>query len=125
MITSLADIADDIYVVLPRGSRPIFRPTSVDPSATASTRAMESSLTRHYGYRPVAGGKGSHVKLSKKGSPTIILPSNPPILSPGVVKHVLDAIGGYPISPLPDMLDGTLALRAKKFQTGPPRCSEK
>jgi hypothetical protein len=106
MITALADITDDIYVVLPRGARPIFRPTSVDPGATVSSRALEGALTRHHGYRPVSGGKGSHVKLAKTGAPTIIIPGNRPVLSPGVVKHALQALGGYPISRLPDLLDG-------------------
>lgn len=108
MITSLADITDDIYVVLPKGARPIFRPTSVDPGATVSSRALEGALTRHYGYRPVAGGKGSHVKLKKPAAPTIILPGNRSTVSPGVVKNVLDALGGHPISRLPDVLDGKL-----------------
>lgn len=108
MITSLADITDDIYVVLPKGARPIFRPTSVDPGATVSSRALEGALTRHYGYRPVTGGKGSHVKLKKPGAPTIILPGNRSTVSPGVVKNVLDALGGHPISRLPDVLDGKL-----------------
>ncbi len=108
MITALADIADDIYIVLPKGARPIFRPTNVDPGATVSSRELEGALTRHYGYQPVPGGKGSHVKLAKPGSPTIILPGNRSTLSPGVVKHALDAIGGYPISRLPDLLMGRL-----------------
>ncbi len=108
MITALADITDDIYVVLPQGARPIFRPTSIDPGATVSSRALEGALTRHHGYRPVPGGKGSHVKLSKPGAPTIVIPGNRPVLSPGVVKHALEAIGGYPISRLPDLLNGRL-----------------
>jgi hypothetical protein len=108
MITSIADITKDIYVVLPRGARPIFRPTSIDPGATASSRALEDALTRHYGYQPVTGGKGSHVKLKKAGGQTIILPGNRPVVSPGVVKHVLDAVGGHPISRLPDLLAGRL-----------------
>lgn len=109
MITSLADITDDIYLVLPKGARPIFSSSSIDPGATASSRAMERALTRHYGYRSVPGGKGSHVKLEKPGSRPIILPGNRPTLSPGVVKQVLDAVGGYPISRLPDLLEGRLA----------------
>ena len=110
MITALADITDDIYVVLPRGARPIFRATSVDPGATVSSRVLEGALTRHYGYRAVPGGKGSHVKLAKPGAPTIIIPGNRPVLSPGVVKHALESVGGYPISRLPDLLDGKLGL---------------
>jgi hypothetical protein len=111
MITALADITDDIYVILPRGARPIFSPTSVDPGATVSSRALEGALTRYYGYRPVPGGKVSHVKLAKPGAPTIIIPGNRPVLSPGVVKRALEAIGGYPISKLPDLLDGRLGLQ--------------
>ena len=108
MITALADIAEEIYVVLPQGARPIFRPISIDPGATTSSQQMASALTKHYGYQPVSGGKGSHVKLSKPGFQTIILPGNRAVLSPGVVKHALCAIGGYPLSKLPDFLDGKL-----------------
>jgi predicted RNA binding protein YcfA (HicA-like mRNA interferase family) len=108
MITALMDITDDIYVVLPRGARPIFRPTSVDPGVTVSTSALAGALTRHYGYEHVPGGKGSHIKLKKPGAQTIILPGNRPVLSPGVVKHALEAIGGHPISRLPDILNGRL-----------------
>jgi predicted RNA binding protein YcfA (HicA-like mRNA interferase family) len=108
MITALADITDEIYVVLPLGALPIFRPTSIDPGATVSTGALVGALTRHYGYEHVPGGKGSHVKLKKPGAQTIIIPGNRPVLSPGVVKHALEAIGGYPISKLPDLLQGRL-----------------
>jgi hypothetical protein len=109
MITALADIGDNIYVVLPKGARPIFAPTWVDPGSTVSTKAMVGALTRHYGYRPSPGGKGSHVKLSKPGAPTIVLPGNRPVLSPGVVKQTLKTLGGYPISRLPEVLDGRLS----------------
>jgi hypothetical protein len=112
MIAALADITDDIYVILPQGARPIFRATSVDPRATASSRALESALTRHHGYRRVPGGKGSHVKLEKLGASTIIIPGNQPVVSPGIVKHVLEAIGRYPMSRLPDLLEGRLATSA-------------
>lgn len=112
MITSLADITDDIYVVLPVGAQPIFRPTSVDPGATASSKALEGALTRYHGYKLVPGGKGSHIKLKKLGAPTIILPSNRAVLSPGVVKQALGAIGGYPIARLRDLLEGKLSPHA-------------
>lgn len=109
LITSLCDITDEIYVVLPAGARPIFRPTSVDPGVTVSTAALVRALEKHYGYLVVPGGKGSHVKLSKTGSEAITLPGNRPVLSPGVVKQVLNKIGGHPISRLPDVLAGRLA----------------
>jgi predicted RNA binding protein YcfA (HicA-like mRNA interferase family) len=108
MITAVADISDSIYVVLPKGSTAIFTPTWVDPGATVSTKDVVGALTTHYGYRQVAGGKGSHVKLKKAGAPTVTLAGNRPVLSPGLVKHALDALGGYPISRVPDLLSGKL-----------------
>jgi predicted RNA binding protein YcfA (HicA-like mRNA interferase family) len=108
IITSLMDIADDIYVVLPRGARPIFKPTSIDPGATVSSRALVGALTRHHGYQKTSGGKGSHVKLTKPGAPNIHIPGDRPVVSPGVVKQALGAIGGYSISRLPDLLEGRL-----------------
>jgi hypothetical protein len=111
MITALTD-NDDIYVVLPLGARPIFRPTSVDPGATTSTRILIGALTGHYGYAHVPSAK--HDKLSKPGTKPIILPRNRSVLSPGVVKDVLRKFGGYPISRLPDLLDGTLPVKAQE-----------
>jgi hypothetical protein len=108
VITSLMDISDDIYVVLPRGARPIFRPTSVDPGFTASSAALITALTKHHGYQHVPGGKGSHVKLTKAGAPNFHVPGNRAVVSPGVVKQALNAIGGYPLSRLPDLLQGRL-----------------
>jgi hypothetical protein len=104
MITALMNISDDIYIVLPRGARPIFKPTSIDPGATTSSKALVSALTKYYGYHLTTGGKGSHVKLTKPGAPPIIVPGNRSVVSPGVVKQVLRAIGGYPLSRLPDVL---------------------
>lgn len=108
MITSLADIAAEIYVVVPRGRRPLFNPGSVDPGFTASTRQIEGALISHYGYSRASGGKGSHVKLKKAGSPTIVLSGDRAVVSPGIVKQVLNALGGFPLSRLPDMLAGKL-----------------
>ena len=102
------DISDDIFVVLPRGARPIFRPTSIDPGFTVSSGALIGALTKHYGYQVVPGGKGSHVKLKKPGAPNIHIPGNRPVVSPGVVKQAINAIGRHPISRLPDLLQGTL-----------------
>mgnify|MGYP003672733303 CR=1 FL=1 len=108
MITSLSKITDEIYVVMPRGARPIFTPTAVDPGATVSSRELEKALKRYHGYETVPGGKGSHLKLKKAGADTVIIPGERPVLSPGVVKHALSAIGGYPLSRLPDLLSGKL-----------------
>lgn len=108
MITSLAKITDEIYVVMPVGARPLFTPTSIDPGATASSRDLEKALVKYYGYKVVPGGKGSHIKLKKAGSATVIIPGQRPVLSPGVVKEALRALGGYPLSRLPDLLAGKL-----------------
>ncbi|MCE2760256.1 MAG: type II toxin-antitoxin system HicA family toxin [Acetobacteraceae bacterium] len=109
MITSLTDLTEEIYVILPSGSRPIFRPGTIDPGPTASSAELIGALTRYYGYGKVPGGKGSHVKLARPGSPTIILPGNEAVLSPGVVKQALAAIGRYPLARLPDLLGGRLS----------------
>ncbi len=108
MITALTDITDEIYVVLPQGARPLFKKTSFDPGATISTDRLVAALKKYYGYVVVPGGKGSHVKLQKAGAQPIIIPGNRPVLSPGVVKQVLNALGGYPISKLPQVLAGQL-----------------
>jgi hypothetical protein len=52
MITSLADIPEDIYVVIPVGGLRIFRQISVDHGATISSKALEGALTRGYGHQP-------------------------------------------------------------------------
>ncbi len=110
MIKSLMNIEDDIYVVLPIGARPIFNPTTLDPGVTTSSRNLVSALQKHFGYRVVSGrGKGSHIWLEKEGSPPITVPANRPTLSPKVVKDAIKAIGDYPISRLPDLLNGRLS----------------
>jgi hypothetical protein len=100
------DISDDIYVILPIGFRPIFRPTSIDPGYTVSSRRLVDALTRYHGYQVTPGGKGSHVKLTKAGAPNIHIPGNRAVVAPGVVKQALGALGGYPLSRLADLLDG-------------------
>ena len=47
--------------------------------------------------------------LTKFGAPQIIITKNQKVVSPGVVKHALNAIGSYPISRLPERLEGRLA----------------
>ena len=63
MITSLKNINDKIYLILPKSSQPILGGTQIDPGSTASTRALERALTTYYGYSKKKGGKGNHVKL--------------------------------------------------------------
>ena len=105
---SLMNIDHNIYVVLPVGAKPIFKPSLISPGYTASTRAISQALTRHYGYTATSGGKGSHVKLANEQGHTLVLPGNRPVLSPGVLKQILDVFGGHPLSRLPAFLDGKL-----------------
>lgn len=49
VISALANITDEIYVVLPRGVRPIFKPTLTDPGVTVSTRELVGALKKHHG----------------------------------------------------------------------------
>jgi predicted RNA binding protein YcfA (HicA-like mRNA interferase family) len=111
VITSLMNIDAQIYIVLGPGARPIFNPTHISPGATASTRELVRALERHYGYARVPGGKGSHQKLEKPGAKPIIIPGNRAVVSPNVVKQVLNELGGLPISALPDVLDGRVQVR--------------
>lgn len=108
MSRGLMSIDREIYVVLPKHSKPIFRPSVLDPRLTVSTKDLITALIKHYGYTIVPGGKGSHMKLKRQGAPTIILPGNRSALSPGVIKQALDAIGGKSISQLSEMLSGQL-----------------
>jgi predicted RNA binding protein YcfA (HicA-like mRNA interferase family) len=108
MMTALEDIDDEIYIIVPQGSRPLFRSASVDPGSTASSRDLENALTRRHGYQRTRGGKGSHVKLTKPGAPTITLPANRSDVSPHIARQVLSAIGDYPLSRLPDLIAGRL-----------------
>lgn len=108
MIKALKNISSAIYVILPAGARPIFRPTDIDPGWTVTSQELEKALVTHHGYSRRPGGKGSHVKLAKPGAETITIPGNRSAVSPGVVKQVLRAVGGYPLSRIPDLLRGDL-----------------
>jgi predicted RNA binding protein YcfA (HicA-like mRNA interferase family) len=98
MIRALRSIDDDIYVILPVGANPLFRPTSIDPGVTISTDRAKKALIRKYGYAEVSGGKGSHIKLAKAGAKPIVLTGHQAALSPGLLKHVLAQLGDYPLS---------------------------
>ena len=70
VITALMDISDDIYVVVPVGARPIFRPTSIDPGETISSHELVKALTKHHGYRQVTGGRVHTSSLPNPAPPT-------------------------------------------------------
>jgi hypothetical protein len=98
MIRALMSIDAEIYVILPSGAKPLFKPTSIDPGVTISTDQAKKALIRKYGYAEVSGGKGSHVKLIKAGAKPIVLRGKQAALSPGLLKHVLAQLGDYPLS---------------------------
>ena len=93
-------VDQNIYTVVSKGKRSIL-PTTTDPKS-CSTQAM-TKIYEGRGYKAVPGGKGSHVKLKKPGSKTMILPGNRKDLSCGVIKEALKAIGSKP-SALPELL---------------------
>lgn len=98
---SILNIKSNICSVVKAGRIPLFK--TVFPAPTCSTRDM-INLYRKSGYSVVPGGKGSHVKLSKPGAPTMILPGNRRELSPGVAKTALKLLGGYKLDDLPLLL---------------------
>jgi predicted RNA binding protein YcfA (HicA-like mRNA interferase family) len=113
MITALMDIEHEIYVILPKGAEPLFKRTFIDPGFTTSTKELVRALTRYYGYTHVRGGKGSHVKLERHGAKRpIVLPGNRRNLSPGTIADALDALGGYKLRDLHQMLKGELQTAA-------------
>src|SRR5262249_34546238 len=91
MNESLFGFSSDIWIVVPRGSRPrlptfpLYRPASTDDLI----RALRST----YGYATVKGGRTSHVKLKASGRPTLILPGGRKDLSPIVLKNTAHALG--------------------------------
>ena len=103
MITALENIKSDIFIILPRGARPVFNPTWIAPGFTVSSHQLEDWCSHRHGFHRVAGGKGSHVKVKKDGK-SIIIPGNKKVLSPGIVKSALATIGGYSQAKVQDVL---------------------
>ena len=99
---SFINIRDDIWTIVPRG-RKTFLPSIVAPLKTCSTNQMVK-ICQTRGYEITEGGKGSHLKLKKPGSPTLILPGDRDNLSPGVAKNILASIGNYKINDLQKLI---------------------
>jgi predicted RNA binding protein YcfA (HicA-like mRNA interferase family) len=92
LVQSFLPITGDIWTVVPAGSASILPTlTRRNPAPVCSTSDMIKLLNRA-GYAQVDGGKGSHIKLKKPGSPTMILPGNRSELSTGVTKTALRLI---------------------------------
>jgi hypothetical protein len=98
---AIFNVKADIWTVVPRGKKSIV-PNTATPLRTCSTEQIVRVCGRH-GYTITQGGKGSHIKLKKSGSPTIIVPGNRDNVSPGVAKNILASLG-YKINQLPDLI---------------------
>lgn len=95
------NINSDIWTIVPRSKRSVV-PVTATPLRTCSSDEIIKVCGRH-GYNVTPGGKGSHIKLKKSGSPTLIVPGNRDNVSPGVTKNILASLG-YKINQLPDLL---------------------
>jgi len=80
----------DIWTIVRPGAARIL-PTGL-PYPTVSTHSMTRAL-RKLGYNDTGGGKGSHVKLSADGKPTLVLPGGRKDLSPVVLRNIAKALG--------------------------------
>lgn len=69
-----------------------------------STRQLDRLLISR-GYYQVEGGKGSHRKYAKPGSPMVVLPGGRKDLSPAVLRSVAKALG------VPSIYDLKMSLR--------------
>jgi predicted RNA binding protein YcfA (HicA-like mRNA interferase family) len=101
LLQSYYSLRSDIYTVVPKGGRPIL-PAKVLPKTCSADDMVK--IYRARGYSVVSGGKGSHVKLKKPGSPTMILPGNRKDLSPGVLNNALKNLGDYTIDDIDRLL---------------------
>ena len=102
MMRPLFNITSEVYTVVRLGALPVL-PTNVSPYS-CSTKTMIKVCESH-GYKAVAGGKGSHVKLKKDNSQTILLPGQRKDLSSGVIRNTLRSLGGYKLRDLKELVD--------------------
>jgi hypothetical protein len=98
---SIFNIKSDIWTVVPKGVNTII-PITAAPLKTCTSDEMIKVCGKH-GYRVTDGGKGSHIKLKKSGSPTLIIPSKRDNVSPIVTKNILASLG-YKIHQLHELL---------------------
>jgi len=103
LMQSFFPITSNIWSVVRGGQQPFLPFNTSLPVRTCSTSDMVRLFERR-GYQEVSGGKGSHVKMKKPGSPTMILPGNRRSLSPGVARTALKALGDHSIADLPRLL---------------------
>lgn len=109
LMQSFFKINDGIWTVVPVGQRRVL-PTKAAPVRVGSSRDVVKLLTK-IGYTIVpAGGKGSHIKLSKPGCRAVTVPANRENLSPGVGRNIAAAIGLHSLGRLQIALAGTVPI---------------
>lgn len=108
LMQSFLNVKSRIWSIVPAG-RDSFLPTRVIPVPTCSTKEMIQLFDRG-GYAVVRGGKGSHVKLQKRGAATMILPGDRSQLSPGVASTALKLLGKFRLTDLPKLVSGRTAV---------------
>jgi predicted RNA binding protein YcfA (HicA-like mRNA interferase family) len=104
MTQSFFPVTSNIWSVVPAGAIPRLPISRVAPLRTCSTDDMVR-LYKQAGYQVVKGeGKGSHLKLKKDGSPSMIIPGNRDNLSPGVAETAVQVLGNYKLRDLSTLL---------------------
>lgn len=105
MSRALLNMRRSVYEIVPRATS-----SSSVASSAPSTKSddLVNALVKHYGYRVVPGaGAGSHTKLKRDGSPTIIV-SKRNRMFPGELNHILKTFG-VKLHDLDAFLDGRFA----------------
>lgn len=100
MMKGLYNLKSNIYEIVPTGGKPMLPGGPKIMKLTISSVQL-IKVAKNRGYREVAGGKGSHVKLKKPGHRTLIVPGNRKNLS-----HVADRLLkdlGYEVSDIPEL----------------------
>lgn len=109
MTKALKPISSEIFLIVPTGHKPIVSKKDIRPGFTATTAALQGALIRHYGFREVSGGKGSHIKLQHADATTVVLTNRCNGMSREVITQAIKKIGpNYGLNRLPELLKGTL-----------------
>lgn len=103
MMRSVMDIDRKIYVIVPRGYRPVLPWGHIQPAPTTdSDKLIQACKDR--GCTILPGGKGSHTKVKHKNGETSTIPHGKN-LRPGTIRSTLKK-EGYRLHQLPDFLSG-------------------
>ena len=93
MIHSMFSVKNNIWEIVPVGSRSIFNPGPIAPISRPSTPDLDR-LLRQSGYTEVPGrGKGSHKYYEKNGALSVCVPNGRERVSYTVLRQVCNALG--------------------------------